>query len=33
MYLSILATVFALSIFSPIYIGIRSNTNRNWRSL
>jgi hypothetical protein len=33
MYFTILASVFALGIFTPAFIGIRANTNRNWRSL
>jgi len=33
MYTAILTTVFALAIFTPSFIAIRSTTNRNWRSL
>jgi hypothetical protein len=33
MYIDVLAAIFALAIFTPTFIGIRANTNRNWRSL
>jgi hypothetical protein len=33
MYTAIIATVFALAVFTPSFIGIRARTNANWRSL
>jgi hypothetical protein len=33
MYTAIIATVFALAVFTPSFIGIRASTNRNWRTL
>lgn len=33
MYIAILATVFASTIFVPSFIGIRARTNGDWRSL
>jgi hypothetical protein len=33
MYTALIATVFALAVFTPSFIGIRARTNANWRSL
>ena len=33
MYFAIEATVFALTVFVPLFIGLRDRTNANWRSL
>jgi len=33
MYLALVITVFASTIFVPAFIGIRATTNANWRSL
>ncbi len=33
MYLALIVTVFASTIFVPTFIGIRASTNSNWRSL
>jgi hypothetical protein len=32
MYLAIVATVFASTVFIPSFIGIRARTNADWRS-
>ena len=33
MYLALEATVFAVTIFTPLFIAVRDRTNANWRSL
>ena len=33
MYLAIEATVFAATIFTPLFIALRDRTNANWHSL
>ena len=33
MYLALITLVFASTIFTPSFIGIRARTNANWRSL
>ena len=33
MYLALEATVAALTVFIPAFIGMRSRTNSNWRTL
>jgi len=33
MYLALVITVLASTIFVPTFIGIRASTNSNWRSL
>jgi hypothetical protein len=33
MYLALIATVFASTVFVPSFIGIRARTNGNWRNL
>ena len=32
MYLALIVTTFALTVFTPSFIGIRARTNSNWRS-
>jgi len=33
MYFAITATVFALTVFVPSFIGLRASTNANWHTL
>lgn len=33
MYLALEATVFALTVFVPLFIALRDRTNANWRSV
>jgi len=33
MYTAIIAFVFAATVFTPTFIGIRARTNANWRTL
>lgn len=33
MYLALEATVFALTVFLPLFISMRDRTNANWRSV
>jgi hypothetical protein len=33
MYLAIVSTLFAATIFCPTFIGIRARTNSDWRQL
>lgn len=33
MYYAIVSTFFALTVFTPTFIGMRARTNANWRSL
>ena len=33
MYYAIVTSLFALTVFTPTFIGMRAQTNRNWRSI
>jgi hypothetical protein len=33
MYTALIAIVFAATVFTPAFIGIRARTNANWRTL
>ena len=33
MYLALEATIFALTVFLPLFIGMRDRSNANWRTV